>query len=46
MNRPGFGTNGLGGYMDELGVYDIALTGAEIQRIYSETGNSRPLRWQ
>jgi hypothetical protein len=46
MSRPGFGTNGLGGYIDDLAIYDTALTEAEIQRIYNQSGNGRPLRWQ
>ena len=46
MNRPGFGTNGLGGYMDDLGVWDTALSEAEIQRIHNHSSNGRPIRWQ
>ena len=46
-SRPSFGTNGLSGYLDEVAVYDRALTSSEIETIYDQaTSGGRPLRWQ
>ena len=46
MNYPGFGTNGLGGYLDDLAVLDVALTSSEVQSVYQYGVNGIPLRWQ
>ena len=32
-SRPGYGTNGLGGYLDEVVIFNRTLTEAEIQRV-------------
>jgi hypothetical protein len=46
MNRPSYGTNGLGGYMDDLVIVDVALDETAIQTIYNYGINGYPLRWQ
>ncbi len=46
MSKPSFGTNGLEGQMDDLAIYDTALSEPEIQRIYTQAANGRPVRWQ
>ena len=46
-SRPSFGTNGMSGYLDDVAVYDRALSSDEISTIYSQaTDYGRPLRWQ
>jgi len=45
-NRPGFGTNGLGGNLDDLAVFGRALTVQEIQRLYQSGTAGTPLRWR
>ena len=45
-SRPSFGTNGLDGYLDEVMVFDRAITDDEVQTLYNEALNNRPLRWQ
>jgi hypothetical protein len=46
MSRPGFGTNGLSGYLDDLAIFDRALTEEEILRLYDQANDrGRPLRW-
>lgn len=45
-NRPGFGTNGLGGELDDLAVFGRALTVQEIQQLYQQGLDGLPLRWR
>ncbi|MBN2799446.1 MAG: hypothetical protein JXX28_09900 [Deltaproteobacteria bacterium] len=43
--RPGFGTNGFGGYMDDAAVFSRGLTDEEIGLIYEAGLAGYPLRW-
>ncbi len=46
MNRPGFGTNGLSGYMDDLAVFSRALSEEEIEAMYDlAVERGLPFRW-
>ncbi len=45
-SRPGFGTNGLSGYLDDLAVFDRALTATEVTNLYDQGAAGRPLRWR
>jgi hypothetical protein len=45
-SRPGFGTNGLAGYLDDLAIFDRALTEDEIELVYQQAWeNGVPLRF-
>ena len=39
-SRPGFGTNGLGGYLDEMVIWNRVLTPEEVAGMYALRGSS------
>lgn len=45
-SRPGFGTNGLGGRLDDVAVFHRALSPAEIQMLHRAALAGLPLRWR
>jgi hypothetical protein len=45
-SKPGHGTNGLGGYLDEIVIFNRALTEAEIQRVHALNLAGKPFIWQ
>jgi hypothetical protein len=45
-SKPGFGTNGLGGELDELAVYKQALTLAQIQLVYQQGVLGKGVRYR
>lgn len=45
-SRPNFGTNGLGGQLDDVAMFKRALSAAEIQQIHSAGLAGRPFRYK
>jgi hypothetical protein len=45
-SRPGFGTNGLGGELDDVAMFNRALSQSEIQRVYNNAAAGRAFRWK
>jgi len=45
-SRPGFNTNGFVGQIDDVAVFERALTTTEIEVLYRQGMAGRPLRWR
>ncbi len=45
-SKPGWGTNGMAGYLDDIAFFDRALSSDEVTNIYEQGLAGRPLAWQ